>query len=110
MTSPLTQAFDVPVIPVLGAARSIWMPVTVLVVLLPALSVQVAVEERLEPSPSTTSSEGAAATFDSASVQVQSTVTSPVCQPLANEPLRTGAVLSTLTPVTPRSRSCPRRR
>ena len=51
VTSPFTQVFDVPLIPVFGAVRSIWMPVTVLVVLLPALSVQVAVEERFEPSP-----------------------------------------------------------
>ena len=92
--SPATEAA------VVGAVRSIWMPLTVVVVLLPALSVQVAVADRLPPSPVTIESPGWAAGPDNGSVQVQSTVTSPVCHPLENEPLSTGAVLSMLMPET----------
>ncbi len=64
-----------------GAVRSILMPSTVLVAVLPAMSVQLAVEERLPPSPFTIVSAGWPAGPDSRSVQVQLTVTSPVCQP-----------------------------
>ncbi len=82
---------------VVGAVRSIWMPLTVLVAVLPALSAQVAVADRLAPSPVTVVAAGCAAGPDSASVQVQVTVTSPFCQPLGNVPVSTGAVLSMLT-------------
>src|SRR6266545_537454 len=45
---------------VVGEVRSIWMPLTVLVAVLPALSVQLAVEDRLAPSPVTLSAAGCA--------------------------------------------------
>src|SRR5207244_10739733 len=86
---------------VVGAVRSIWMPLTVLVAMLPALSVQVAVEDRLAPSPVTVSAAGCATGPDSASVHDHVTVTSPVCQPVGNEAVSVGGGLSTLTPVTP---------
>src|SRR5919112_4186182 len=75
------------------------MPLTVLVAVLPALSVQLAVADRLAPSPVTTSSAGWATGPDSASVHDQLTVTSPVCQPSAKEAVSTGLALSTLMPV-----------
>ena len=59
---------------VVGAVRSIWMPDTVFVVVLPARSVQVAVEERSAPSPVTVSAGGWATTPDSASEQVHVTL------------------------------------
>ena len=43
---------------VVGAVRSIWMPLTVVVVVLPAWSVHVAVADRLPPSPATLESAG----------------------------------------------------
>src|SRR5215218_8531165 len=77
------------------------MPVTVLVTVLPATSAQLAVADRLSPSPDTTVSAGWPAAPDRASVQVQATATSPVCQPLEKPPVRTGSVVSTSTPLTP---------
>src|SRR5881227_3639247 len=77
------------------------IPVTVLVVVLPALSVQLAVADRLLPSPITTVSVGCPTGPESLSVQDQLTVTSPVCQPLSKIAVRDGAVLSTLIPLTP---------
>src|SRR3954447_14985967 len=86
---------------VVGAVRSMSMPVTVLVVVLPAWSVQLVVADRLAPSPLTTLSDGSAAGPDTASVQDQLTVTLSVCQPRSNVPVRVGAVLSTLILLTP---------
>src|SRR5688572_30560684 len=73
---------------VVGAERSILMPATVLVTVLPATSSQAAVAERFSPSPLTTVSAGWPAGPDSSSVQVQATVTSPVCQPLEKLPVK----------------------
>src|SRR5919112_929038 len=58
------------------------MPDTVVVVLLPALSVQVAVADRFAPSPVTVLTAGSAAGPEPVSVQVQATVTSSLVQPL----------------------------
>src|SRR6266704_1864870 len=44
---------------------------------------------------------------ESASAHDHVTVTSPVCQPLAKVPVSTGAVLSTLMPVTPSEAELP---
>src|SRR4051812_523216 len=76
------------------------MPLTVLVTVFPATSSQLAVADRLSPSPVTRELAGCPAGPDSASVQVQLTVTSLVCQPLEKLPVRSGAVLSTLMPLT----------
>src|SRR6266511_1476789 len=84
---------------VAGALPSILIPATVLVAVLPALSVQVADDDRFAPSPVTTWFAGPVATPERASVQDQVTVTSPVCQPLGTTALSTGAVLSTLIPL-----------
>src|SRR5690348_8494995 len=81
-------------------------PVTDAELSLPALSLTFAVAERLLPSPVTTLSVGQVPSmFDSASEQVQRTVTSPLYQPLpfgpvVGEPEIVGAVLSTLMPLT----------
>src|SRR3954468_4159322 len=78
------------------------MPLTVRVVWLPALSVTVAVAERLSPAPLMRLSAGQSPAMpDSVSEQLQCTVTSPLYQPLpfgavVAAPVRVGAVLSML--------------
>src|SRR5919109_1865422 len=92
---------------VFGAVRSILIPATVLLVELPALSAMDALVERSWPSPVIVLAAGQPpASPDSASEQVQSTVTSPAYQPLSFEavvaaPASDGGVFSTLIPVTP---------
>ncbi len=86
---------------VFGAARSIRMPDTVLVVVLPALSVHVADADRFEPSPVTVLGAGDPATPEPPSVQAHVTVTSSRLHPVVlGVPMSAGAVLSTFTPVT----------
>ena len=86
---------------VFGAARSIRMPDTVVVVVLPALSVHVADAARFAPSPVTMLGAGVAVTPEPPSVHTQVTVTSALLQPVAlGVPVSAGPVLSTLTPVT----------
>src|SRR5689334_11471028 len=82
------------------------MPETVLLVGLPALSLTTAVAERFAPSPAIVLSAGTAPSSpDSASDALQWIFTSPAYQPsgfgaVVAAPVRTGAVLSMLTPVT----------
>src|SRR2546422_9061694 len=91
---------------VTGAVRSISRPLTVPVVWLPALSATLADADRLSPSPMTMLSAGQVPSMpDSASEQVQCTVTLPLYQPLlvgalVGAPDRVGGVLSTLMPLT----------
>src|SRR5947209_2149865 len=79
------------------------MPPTVCVVALPALSVAVAVEDRLSPEPVTWVSPGHWSTPDRLSAQVQWTRTSPLYQPapfgfVVGAPDSAGGVLSRLMP------------
>src|SRR5689334_8984241 len=98
VTLPLTQLFDVPLMPVVGACRSIFTDGLSAVMLLPALSLIVWVAFRPSPSPVMTLSAGQATTPERLSAQVQWIVTSPVYQPLAPSvplmivPLSVGAV------------------
>ncbi len=94
---------------VLGRVRSILMPPTLALVVLPALSLTEALAERSTPSPVTTLLAGqlpSPVMPERLSLHDQATVTSPLYQPLplvgpVAEPLSDGAVLSTLMPVTP---------
>ena len=90
---------------VVGAVRSILTAGLLAVVLLPALSLTVWVAVRFSPSPVMALFAGAAvASPESASSAVHAMTTSPLYQPLVGcvvgAPLRVGAVLSTLTPLT----------
>src|SRR4051794_14443818 len=91
---------------VVGAVRSTRMPVTLAVVELPALSLTVASAPRSAPSPVTVLFAGQPPSIpERSSEQVQCTVTSPLYQPVpfgpvVAAPVSTGAVLSTLMPVT----------
>src|SRR5438094_4083670 len=92
---------------VLGAVRSILMPATVALVVLPALSLTEALAERLSPSPAMVLSSGRVAGSrperPAWSAAVQWTVTSPLYQPapfgcVVAAPASEGAVSSTLMP------------
>ena len=88
---------------VVGAVRSILMPLDRLVAVLPALSVKVAIAERSSPSPPDRAVRRAGRRGRTARrCRSSATVTSPVCQPrrVNAVPVSTGAVLSTLMPVT----------
>jgi hypothetical protein len=106
VTAPLTQALEVPPIPVVGAVRSILTAALSAFVVLPALSLTDALALSPEPSPVIVLFAGIpAARPESASLAVQAMTTLPLYQPLAfaavvGAPLSEGAVLSTLTPVT----------
>jgi hypothetical protein len=67
---------------VIGGVRSMWIPLTDAEVPLPALSLTNAEAPRLAPSPVTVLSAGHLPSIpDSASEQLQATVTSPAYQP-----------------------------
>jgi hypothetical protein len=83
VTLPLTQLFDVPEMPVVGAVRSILTAgLLVAVVERPAPFVTVFVLVRPVPSPVIVVSAGGVGMPDSGSAAVQSIVTSPLYQPL----------------------------
>lgn len=102
MTSPLVQSFDVPLMPVVGAVRSILTAALSAVVVLPALSLTDWVALSAAPSPVIVLLAGGADwSPDNASEALHPMVTSSLYQPLAlaeavGVPVSVGAVLSML--------------
>jgi hypothetical protein len=102
LTAPLTQLFELPLIPVLGAVLSIFTGALVAVVVLPAMSVRERVTVRFSPSLLIVSSPGQApaARPEPLSLQLQRIVTLPLYQPLlplgpeVGAPDRFGGVVS----------------